>query len=327
MWVILQNDAGWDCFKTPILREVLRTQNLLQVEHYAFFGSHTLFPISWMCKKQTAVSHSSIESEIISLDTGLRLDGLLALEFWDLIVSVFGSVSQISDRSRQPDSDVKKHHKSQGKINVMKIFDSVPSNVQSPRQEALLYVFEDNEAVIKMIIKGRSPTMRHVSRTHRVALDWLFDRINLDPKIQIKYIDTKNQLADMLTKGCFTRDEWNHFCVCLTLAISILQSVLRWCRKEHKKNQVKNESQQSRDQWWIWSREAMKGLHQRYLPLHQKAWWQPDTKVKVLWVRKLRSTIGSPVVCSGSARFYLCEKIFTSKMVTPRTWVREEMVF
>ena len=36
------------------------------------FGSHTLVPISWMCKKQTAVSHSSTESEIISLDTGLR---------------------------------------------------------------------------------------------------------------------------------------------------------------------------------------------------------------------------------------------------------------
>ena len=68
--------------------------------------------------------------------------------------------------------------------------------------------------MIKMIIKGRSPTMRHVSRTHRVALDWLFDRINLDSKIQIKYIDTKNQLADILTKGNFTRDEWNHL-LCL----------------------------------------------------------------------------------------------------------------
>ena len=55
----------------------------------------------------------------------------------------------------------------------------------SSRQEALLYIFEDNEAVIKMIIKGRSPTMRHVSRTHRVALDWLFDRVNLDhPKFE-----------------------------------------------------------------------------------------------------------------------------------------------
>ena len=49
-----------------------------------------------------------------------------------------------------------------------------------------------------------------LSRTHRVALDWLFDRINLDSKIQVKYIDTKNQLADILTKGNFTRDEWNH---------------------------------------------------------------------------------------------------------------------
>ena len=167
------------------------------------FGSHTFVPISWMCKKHTAVSHSSTESEIISLDTGLRLDGLPALELWDLIVSVLGNVSRVSDRSGKNDSD-------HNKINVMKDIDAVPSKFQCARQEALLYVFEDNEAVIKMIIKDRSPTMRHVSRTHRVALDWLFDRINLDSKIQIKYIDTKNQLADILTKGNFTRDEWNH---------------------------------------------------------------------------------------------------------------------
>ena len=56
--------------------------------------------------------------------------------------------------------------------------------------------------------------MRHASRTHRVALEWMFDRNKLDPKIQIKYIDSKNQLADILTKGNFTRDEWNHL-LCL----------------------------------------------------------------------------------------------------------------
>ena len=34
------------------------------------FGIQTfVFPISWMCKKQTAVPHSSTGSEIISLDT------------------------------------------------------------------------------------------------------------------------------------------------------------------------------------------------------------------------------------------------------------------
>ena len=52
----------------------------------------------------------------------------------------------------------------------MENIDSVPSNVQSSCQEALLYVFEDNEAVINMITKGRSPTMRHVSRTHRLVV-------------------------------------------------------------------------------------------------------------------------------------------------------------
>ena len=130
-----------------------------------------------------------------------------ALELLDLIVSVLGSVSRVSDRSEKPDSDVPIRHKSHNKIDVVKDIDAVLSNDQSVRQEALLYVFEDNEAVIKMIIKGRSPTMRHVSRTHRFALDWLFDRINLDPKIQIKYMDTKNHLADILTKGNFTRDE------------------------------------------------------------------------------------------------------------------------
>ena len=125
---------------------------------------------------------------------------------WNYGISLFlffESVSQNSDGTGQLVNDVKKHQKSQWKINVMKKIDSVPSNVQSSRQEALLYVFEDNEAMIKMIIKGRSPTLRHVPRTHRVALDWLFDRINLDTKIQIKYIDTKNQLADILTKGKF----------------------------------------------------------------------------------------------------------------------------
>ena len=142
---------------------------------------------------------------------------------------------------------LKEDNNLKSEIIVLNNIDCVPSNVQSSHQEALLYVFEDNEAVIKMIFKGRSPTMRHVSRTHRVALDLLFDRINLDPKIQIKYIDTKNQLADMLTKGSFTRDEWNHLCVCSISAISVPQCALIQWRNDLNKIQEENESQQNRD--------------------------------------------------------------------------------
>ena len=177
------------------------------------FGSHTFVSISWMSKKQTAVSHSSTESEIISLGTGLRLDGLPALELWDLIVSVFGSVSQISDRSRQPVNDVSKHHKYQRRINVMENIDSVPSNVQSSRQEALLYVFEDNEAVIKMIIKGRSPEDMFPGLTELHLIGCLIELIWI-PRSKSNTSTPKNQLADILTKGSFTRDEWNHM-LCL----------------------------------------------------------------------------------------------------------------
>ena len=70
--------------------------------------------------------------------------GLLALEWMGSIVSVLGNISRVSDRSGQPVNDVHKRHKSQRKIDVMEDIDSVPSNVQSARQEALLYVFEDN---------------------------------------------------------------------------------------------------------------------------------------------------------------------------------------
>ena len=34
--------------------------------------------------------------------------------------------------------------------------------------------------------------------------------LNMDSKIQIKYVESKNQLADMMTKGSFTRDELNY---------------------------------------------------------------------------------------------------------------------
>ena len=183
------------------------------------FGSHTFVPISWMCKKQTSVSHRSTASEIMSLDAGLMLDGIPTLDLWDLIVAVLRNTNQSHKEQgdllmnkrevRSPPHTIQKRKQTQRVINDLDNVEFVPSNVKSSHQEALLYVFEDNEAVIKMIIKGRSPTMRHVSRTHRVALDWLFDRINLDPKIQIKYIDTKNP-----TRRHFTRDELNHL-LCL----------------------------------------------------------------------------------------------------------------
>ena len=176
------------------------------------FGSHTFVPISWMCKKQTSVSHSSTESEIISLDAGLRLDGLLALELWDLIVSVLGNMTQTTERTGRP--------------------------------------------VI-------SPTMRHVSRTHRVALDWLFDRINLDPKVQIKYIDTKNPTCWHSNQRKFHTWWVESFVVLVQYQPLKFYSVL-WYNGETISTRFRGrtKSQQNRDQWWI----LLQGRRRTYHP-------------------------------------------------------------
>ena len=59
-----------------------------------YFGSRTVVPVSWMCKKQTSVSDSSTVSEIISLDDGLRMDGPPALDLWDIVIEVLRSTNK-----------------------------------------------------------------------------------------------------------------------------------------------------------------------------------------------------------------------------------------
>ena len=99
MWETLPNNADLGLFQDSDFAGDLEDSKSTSGGTLCVFGSHTFVPISWMCKKQTAVSHSSTESEIISLDTGLSLDGLPALEFWDPVVSVLGNVSRVSDGS------------------------------------------------------------------------------------------------------------------------------------------------------------------------------------------------------------------------------------
>ena len=140
------------------------------------FESHTFVPISWMCKKQTAVSHSSTETEIISLDTGLRLDGLPALEQWDLIVSVFGNISRVSDRSGKPENSENKHHKSHNKIDVTRDIDSVHRringrvHVQSDRLQELEHSDVACVQEIRNIVPPCAPLVQF-------SLERLWDRV------------------------------------------------------------------------------------------------------------------------------------------------------
>ena len=64
-----------------------------------------------MCKKQTSVSHSSRESEIISLDAGLRMDGIPALDLWDLIVTALHGNTHQNDQVRETRINLQRERK------------------------------------------------------------------------------------------------------------------------------------------------------------------------------------------------------------------------
>ena len=115
-----------------------------------------------------------------------RMDGIPALDLRDLVIEEFHSspnqFNYTKDQVRRKSSrntTSNKQNQNQTKVPTqhdnfdLSDVDYVPSNAKFSRFGSMLYIFEDNEAVIKMTIKGRSLTMRHFSRNHRVALDRL----------------------------------------------------------------------------------------------------------------------------------------------------------
>ena len=52
----------------------------------ALTGKNTFFPLNGVSKKQTCVSHSTPEAEIVAANAAVRMEGLPALQLWDTIL-------------------------------------------------------------------------------------------------------------------------------------------------------------------------------------------------------------------------------------------------
>jgi hypothetical protein len=146
-------------------------------------GPNTYVPVAWLCKKQTAVSHSTSESEVIALDAGSRMEGLPSLLLWDIVIEVFEPSSNPIAPTKLTVAE--RTLLERQTYDMFGSIDFVPPSLPISYGRAKLYILEDNDAVIKMCIKERNTALRHVARTHRVNLDWLFERLNRDPAIYI----------------------------------------------------------------------------------------------------------------------------------------------
>lgn len=116
-------------------------------------GPKTLYPIAWLCKRQTSTSRSTTESEVVSIAHSLFGEALPMMGFFDKVL----------------------------------------------RRNIHLLVREDNQATIRIVKKGFSAKLRHITRTHKINLSSIKEEFDKG-EVEIEYVDTNLQVADFLTK-------------------------------------------------------------------------------------------------------------------------------
>ena len=159
--------------------------------------------------KLTAVSHSSNESQIIALEEVVRIEGLPILTFWETVVAILYSrpataptAASTATRSflkqtfyrplLSPAFQVHNRRSlvrggcSSGSLFSIagELMETIPfrfdhvENFFAVREFSSpvdLIIAENSDATITILFKGRSTKLRHVHRTHRVNLDWLYE--------------------------------------------------------------------------------------------------------------------------------------------------------
>ena len=68
------------------------------------------------------------------------------------------------------------------------------------RTTVQLVIHEDNQATILVAKKGYSPKLRHIERTHKVNLRSISEQLEEGTGVEIEYVDTAEQAADIFTK-------------------------------------------------------------------------------------------------------------------------------
>jgi hypothetical protein len=134
----------------------------------AVYGPHSFFPLSAQSKKQTAVSNSTVEAEIVAAAHALRMSGLPCLPLWEKLL----------------------------------------------QRPLALEVYQDNQATARIMTTGRAPTLRHIGRTHCVAISWINERVT-GSDVNLHDCVSDVMAADIFTKHITNRENGSRYVLCL----------------------------------------------------------------------------------------------------------------
>ena len=198
-------------FKTPILQEKWKTQNQHQ-EEFCAISEVTRLCQKVGCARNRLQFHTALQ----------KLESILLMQVyaWTLFPSFTGIwwlKHVIPHRADQMDPR-ESHGQTSWQLSsptcttpslsitptsLQQNINHNPSKKMHFGPNAMLYVFEDNEAVIRTIIPKVEVTQWDMFHgpTKELCIGCF---------TSIRYLDIKHQLADMLIERNFTRDEWNN---------------------------------------------------------------------------------------------------------------------
>ena len=147
---------------------------------------------------------------MVSLDLGVRTEAIPLLGLRSEILDVLHPEPSGNEPSKLAAAGQGLCKLKDDSMVSVDTLDYVPPGMPEPSSRAQCFIFEDNDAILKMVRGCRSNQMRHKARTHRVKLDFRFELCNSDPSLKPRYVHASYQLVDIFTKGSLTAATWRN---------------------------------------------------------------------------------------------------------------------
>ena len=191
-------------------------------------GPNTYFPINAFSKKQTAITMSSTEAEVIAANHAVRTQGLPSLSLFNYILALTDPEAPTQVKAKSAGLTAKpKVPKQNDPVSIARIdpeldelrygyFHNGPETVANLNNLQLhtgptfnVKFMEDNQATITILTNGSSTQMRHTDRTQRVSFGWLKQQFESN-QFDLINVNTNYQAADILTKPFTSPAKWDN---------------------------------------------------------------------------------------------------------------------
>ena len=178
-------------------------------------GPNTYYPLNAFSKKQTVISTSSTEAEVVSANHAIRAEGIPTLALFEQLGLLKKETSNARFVAEPKENEVFAYIDPEldeiryGNVDSGHKISNINSLKAHFPEFSQVKVMEDNQATITVVATGNSQSMRHANRTQRISFRWLkqqFERGQFD----LLNVGTLYQVADILTKAFSSPSKWFH---------------------------------------------------------------------------------------------------------------------